>query len=470
MKFNREFNVDVNLRTRGWGITVIGNDMHLTAVNNRLNRVRFRAHAVLEHYAKKSDEEVRAFIHEFIEDHKLKRAHGFLGLSRNQVSIQIAEFPLDAEENLDEVLEYQIENIFPGDFENFDFFHQLIGKAEQLRVMVVAVKKEVMGRLFAEIRKYRLALSGMTLNAFCVANMLGKKNGGQLDQAKVVVFHFDAEGMEVITIRNGKLLGTQYIALTDDDFKDPMVRGLEECLSRTRIDPNEVDAFLLSGTPQEAHLQFLTQDIGITFQPMQDSYAQEIPPEAFSGFALAKTAVFDKVPLALNMLPGQLRKKHSYLLPIVAAVILVLGGSYVVLQKFKTSSELKRELTFIRKQNADLEEQLQTLTAIQVQHDAKQEEVKAYEKFRYSEGMLLKLLVHLTKTLPDHTFLTSFSIKDGDKLTISGESEEPFAVRSQLQALSVLRAVDTANAITPGRDKRKKKFTFKAEIVLEALK
>ena len=33
----------------------------------------------------------------------------------------------DPASNLDEVLEYQIENIFPGDFESFDFFHQVQG-------------------------------------------------------------------------------------------------------------------------------------------------------------------------------------------------------------------------------------------------------------------------------------------------------------------------------------------------------
>lgn len=470
MKSKPDLQMEINLRTKGWGISIQGDRLLLSAVRNRFNRLRFVGHAELANYPQKSDEEIREFIDEFVDEHRLKRGEAFLGLSRREVRVQMVEFPLEAAESLDEVLGYQIENLFPGNYDQYEFFHQILGRFDQLIVMVIAVKKEVMGRVFAEIRRWNLNLAGVALEPCALVNGLSRLAPEQFKETSYAVLHLLPGCIELDLVRDGRLVVTETIDWASDTLERDLVGGLERAFSAARLDPNDVDRYLLSGSPQGEEAQFLHDQVGIEFDTMEDSLGQSIPPEALMGASLAITGVFDKVALPLNLLPQNLRKRHRHLPLLIAAVLVMMAGSYFLYNEYRDYVRIKKDLEFVLNQSQRLKARVEGLSTVILEHETKQEEVTTYHKFRFSDGMSLKLLSELTQTLPDHTYLTSFSIRDGDQLTIQGESEEPFAVRSKLQSLPFLTNVDTKNAITPGRNPDKKKFTFGAKILLEELK
>lgn len=469
-RLRTDLQMEVNLRRRAWGLSLTGRDLHLSAVQNKFNAARFKAHAVLEDFAQMEDADVRAFIEGFLDEHKLKQTRAFLSFPVDQVLIHMAEFPSDALETLDEVLEYQLENIFPGNYDAHDFFHQVISKGEVLKVMVIAVKKEIMGKLFSQIRKWDLRLSGITLDCLAQFNMLGKLGNDAFKRSRIMLLQFDRSHLQMVGFRLGRFAGEYHFDFDADQLDATMVPGLEEGFSRCRMDPNEVDGFICAGAPRARVKSFLEEDIGMPLESWRDSYGEEVPAQALPAFSLAVTALHDHLPFQLNMLPVPLRKKHRQgpLIIVSLAAILLLG--YFGYQQFGEYRTLRKERQILSHQIEQLEEQIQQLSAVQMEHATKQEEVDSISKFLYSDALLLKVLNVLSRELPVHTYLTSFRINDGNQLTLTGESEEPFAVRSHLQSLPILRNVDTANAITPGRDKSKKKFTFKADLILEALK
>ncbi len=465
-----DLQMEINLRTKGWGISVHSDRLVLTAIRNRFKQIRLAATAELENLSQKSDDEVREFIDDFIDEHRLKRGEAFLGLPRRQVQLQLVEFPLEAAESLDEVLSYQIENLFPGNYDQFDFFHQILGRYDQLIVLVIAIRKEDMGRIFAEIRRWNLGLAGVALEACAWLNAMARLKGDQFLNQKYALFHFDQDSLELVIIRDGRLVLDEWIEYRDDHLEDDITAGLERAFSSGRVDPNELDLFLLSGAAPDRALDFLRDQVGIQFNTLEDSMGKSIPPSSIYGTGLAITAVYDKVPLQLNLLPQNLRKRHRHLPLLIASFVVFVFMAYFFYGEFRDFKKIKRELAFAKTQSQRLQERVEELSAVQLDFFTKEEQVKTFYKFRHSDGVALKLLYEITQALPDHTYLTSFSVRSGDQLTIQGESEEPFAVRSKLQSLPFLSDVDTKNAITPGRDPSKKKFTFGARIVLEALK
>jgi len=464
------YQININLRTRGWGLCFQGDDLVLTAAHNRFNKLSYRDYAVLEQFEQRSDEDVREFIDEFLDDHGLKRAEAFLGVPREQVSIHWLDFPPEAEDTLDEVIQYRLETFFPGHFESYDFFHQIISRTEQLKVMVIAVKKEVMGKLFSLIHRWEIKLAGVTLDTLALVNGLARSSPEAFKKANWALIHFDQDAMEFIGIREGRLACSHWFRFQPASISESVVAGLEEGLATTRLDADEVEAFYFSGSPSAEMVIFLRDEIGILPSDVLDSQQQTIPPVALGGFGQAVTSVHDMVPFRLNMLPENLRRRHRHLPLLVAAVLVLLFGIYLGVREFQRYRALNEEYAIVTRQNAELLERLQELATIRAEHDRKQEEVEAYSKFRFSDGLVLKLLASLANELPLHTFLTSCGVKNGNELTIQGESEEPFKVRSDLQALPYLRDVETSGPISPAKDRSRKKFTFKAKIVLEALK
>jgi Tfp pilus assembly PilM family ATPase len=201
---------EINLRTRGIGITFDGKRLYLTAIHNKLNQFHYMGYEVLDDFENKSDEEVLDFIDEFQSVHKVRRADMFMALPRSETMVQIAEFPIEARNNLDEVMTYQLENYFPVDIEEWAFFPQIIGQAEQLKVMIVAVKKERLGHVFGFIRRWKLKISGVTLDTLSIVNGLAKSRPNLCANNRIAVSRPRPEAIELIVIDQRKLLGGHY--------------------------------------------------------------------------------------------------------------------------------------------------------------------------------------------------------------------------------------------------------------------
>ena len=76
------------------------------------------------------------------------------------------------------------------------------------------------------------------------------------------------------------------------------------------------------------------------------------------------------------------------------------------------------------------------------------------------------ILNTLTNYLPGDTYLTHVQIKNGDELTLQGESDEPFDVQRSLASCDILSDVRTGGAITSGKNRDgKRRFMYKATII-----
>ncbi len=471
MKGTPKLNVELNLRTRAWGIGFDERNLYLTAIHNKLNQIRFQGREVLEDFESKTDDEIQEFLDDFLRAHGVKRGDTYLTIPRSQVQIHVTEFPKEARNNLEEVMEYQLGNFFPGDLDAYQFFPQILGEADQLlKVMIVAVKKEHLGHAFGVIRRWKLKLAGMTLETFALVNGLLKSDPKRCAETKIVVFRFYGSGLEMIAVHSGRLVMSYYTPFAEGEDPNKLIVELERGFSQARMEPNEVDTYLYAGTERPELLEFLRGEVGIPFSAWTDFTGREVDPEGLAGFGGSVSAVHDNLPLGLNMLPENLRKRHQRVPVILGSIVLALLALFWVVGEFREYSDLRGEAAQLQRRHDQVTQRMNEVVAAKTEYEEKVNELEVFRGYRAS-NLLIRVLDTMSRDLPDNTYLTNFQIKNGHDLTIQGESDDPFTTQRVLTGMPFLKDVTPGNAITPGRNRDgKKRFMFRAKIVLEALR
>ena len=460
---------EFNLRTRGWCLMIDGPHLFLTAVHNKWNQLHYRSFEVLENYESQSDEDIRDFLEEFLGKNGVKRGDAMLMLPRSQVTLQLTEFPAEAEDSLEEVMEYQLGNYFPGNLEDMEYYPQIISRSDVLRVMIVAVPKEVLGKSFALMRSYKLKLAGITISTFGTVNGLSKSHPETFSKSRIAYFHSFHNGLEISHINQGKLSGSHFLPMEEEGDVEKLPAFLEEAFSQSRIDPNDIDMYLWGGQYSPELRETLTE-VGFPEDTWTDASEKTIRNEALAGFGGCVTALHDKLPLSLNLLPDNLRKRHKRLPVMLAVVALAILSVFYVYTEIGEYRELAEERADLESRTQELYQRVAELSDARNIYDAKQNELTLYNRYQ-TNSMLVKIIGSLAHSLPEDTYLTNLSIKNGNQLTLQGESEDPFKTQRILDKLPYLKDFKDGNAITPSRrGNDKKRFTYKATIVLEVLK
>lgn len=466
--------LEFNLRSRALGIHFDTQDLHLVAVRNSIKQLNYKGYQCLPHYKSHTDEQIQDFIEEFQARNGIKRADAVLMLPRSEVVTQMVEFPLEAANNLEEVMEYQLVNYFAVDLDECDFFPQIVGRSDTLKVMIVAIKKALLGQAFGCIRRWNLSLTGLSIDSFGLVNGLARLEPERVANSQIMVFRSFPEGLEMIGLRENRLVLSHYIPLPAEDLEDEtkgerLNTAVEDGFSMARMEPNEVDHYLWVGSSQQGIRAYLSEEADIPFQSWVDDTGEVIEEAAMTGFGGAITAVHDHVLLKLNMLPEKQRKRHKR-----APVMLALASLCLMVMVF-VSHEVKG-YTAMREQHSLLETRIgeqQVLMAevagARTELENRTTELELYKKFQ-TNRMLLRVLEAMSRDLPEDTYLTSMIIKKSIEVTIQGESEDPFNVQKVLTRMPFLTDVKPSNAITQGRNKDgKRRFMYKAKIKLEAL-
>lgn len=465
----KSMEVEFNLRSQAWAISVDEKNLYLTAIHNRWNTIQYKGCEVLTDFESRSDEEVQEFIEDFQGRHKVKRGDAYLVFPRSLASLQPLEFPLEAQDSLEEAIGYQVENYFPGDLEAYEFFPQIMSRTDLLKVTIIAIKKERLAHAFGFIRKWNITLAGITLDSFALVNGLQKTNFEMGANSKTMVFQSYPTGLEMLALNEGRIESSYFFNLEDVEDRELLLAHLEQGFSIARMDPNEVDTFLWSGMDLPELKTHLTDEILIPFSELQDASGHRLPPEALCGFGACVSAVQDKLPYSLNVLPENLRKRHKRLPLMLATVALALIAIFFLASEAKEFSGLKKEAARLEKQRAQITESLSAVSDARSKLEAKRAELALYENYQ-ATNLVLKVLHRLSRDLPDDTYLTNFQIKKSRRLTVQGESSQPFEVQRILTRFPFLSDVQPGNAITTGRNKDgKKRFMFKAKINLGAL-
>ena len=449
----------------GLGVFVGPSQVALAAIAKRLIQVRLRGVRVVPLPPRERPGERRAVlagaVRDFVHATKLDVSHTVLCIPRGEAAVTRVLLPAAAQENLAQVLEYEMENLVPLPREDvyYDYTVRPFGE-ERIEVLFVCTPREtIRGHLDAlddaGIRPRVIGLSSTGL-----ADYVGFCRGGVVPSLGLVVT--SAEGAEVALFAEGRLVSSQLIA--GDRAGEPGVveRSLARQLADATLDAEQAIVYQGSLGDGGGELPVLGEgnlwDLGRERLSVADDFFAQGTPVLLPAIGAALAAVREG-SVRLNLLPQEDRDAFDEG-PSIATWVL-LAASIVLLVTWGASAMVK-DVMLKRQVAARLEAvapEVREVKTIQNEIDELQRQVEILGVA--GDGRVTTLLKDLTEFIPADAYLTTMNLRGG-RLTLDGQARSASDIITALEKSKRFKNVTFSSPTTRQGDKER--FALTAEV------
>jgi general secretion pathway protein L len=438
------------------GINIESNRISLVCLKKSVKGFKLAGHAMYPLEKKDSVEkaaEIRTCVNEFLKARRILSADLFLGIQRDLAILRYIELPLAIKENLRGALLYEMEKYVPLPASDIYFDFQIISedkKIGQIKVLLIAVKKDVVDPFLDSENRLGTGITGIEINSTALVNYLSSKPVVP-DAGNYAMVFLDGENLEMCHVTQRFLDYSRSVKIDNNVGSLQNLVGEELMLLRKTLGLEQDRLEVVSCGPDAERVAELfkeRKDIPLSFlEPALKGIPSALLAPAY-GLALKK---IQKVPMDINLLPANLRKKISktayyamfVLAGLLVAAIVGWGGATILHQRdvsYKLESELKRlgaEVAAINKTRDKLK--------------ALERKMDALNALRQRHVPVLNVLQDLTRTIPQGSWIDRLAITDkgGD---MEGYSDSASALIPLLAASPLLKDVAFLSPITKGRD------------------
>lgn len=456
------------------GIEIRGEDLLVSCLKRNFSGGAFTKYVRIAGYLQREPEEVRREIDGFFKAEKVSRDNIVLGVPRKDVIMRYLDLPREVEDNLKQVMAYQVQSFEPTEEEKLYYDFALIKNAKtdkKLQVLVVMIRKSSLDAHLQALSRLGVRPSMVTAGSIALANMLL----GTLDGAKEKTFllaDLKHDGIELAILRGGALVyGRESARLGDCSAKQLLLNEMEVAVGKVRLDPEEtIEGIVLAGEESETALAELREEMPgcelmgsrLRFQMSPQNRSQL--KEAIISLGLAYAGMARGLSMKLNLLPSDQRmrqKRWAYIPTIILGLCLVIilagFGFRQMFQQKDLIGKLDQEIQALdastnrvrklRTEMVDLEKRVSSVEGILTKRDQN-----------------LEILRALTGLLPGDTYLTLFRNQD---CTITMQGQSPPASSSDLiskiEQSPLLKDVVTTTATFKNMQTGKDIFTYSAK-------
>lgn len=438
------------------GINIESNRVSLVYLKRSLKGLFLAAHAVYP-LAKEDPEEntaeIRRFVNEFMEEHKISSADIFLGIRRDLTILRYIELPLAVKENLKGTLSYEMEKYVPLPVGDIYFDCQIIAEdkeANKLKVLLIVVRKELIDPYLDRENQFGAGISGIEINSTALVNFLScKPNTPNGDACAIVCL--GKEHLELSLIKKRLLNYSRHVKIDKKagDLHGLVLEELELLRKTIGLEQGRLNVVLF-GPAADSVVEMLKEREDIGLCPLELSRTG-IPSDVLApAYGLALKGI-EKAPMEINLLPVGLRKKVSrigyYTMFVLAGLailsLLAWGGGSILHQK-QVSDKFESELKQLGTEVASINQTQAKLKELENRIDA-------MNALRGRHVPVLSVLVDLSKDIPTGAWLEriAFTDKGGD---IEGYADSASALIPLLAASPLLKDVAFLSPITKGKD------------------
>ncbi|MGH7795850.1 MAG: PilN domain-containing protein [Candidatus Binatia bacterium] len=394
------------------------------------------------------------------------RDHVYVCVPQEHAIVQQVFLPLAAQDNLQQVLDYEIERQLP--FKRGDIYYDFLpaGKrGEKLSVYVFAIPKKSLDGVLVLFESLGIKPRGVETTATALANYLLFARQANASDVAVVAGHpgyWEMIGVEV------KANGWQPTAGLLFSHRLPTVEwahgaGHELLLECSRQVPDLFrcgDLTALNGAAGSRLAE--AGDIAALANPHLQGFAARGEPEAIPAIGAALRGVRE-ASLRANFLrhengDGDGGKYLSLLNTVLASVFLLaliaLGVSFPI------KDELR--LRQLQAENQKLAPAVDALRREEEQFERLRKEASFLASLNERRGEVLRVMEDLSRTVPNSAYLSNLRYRTG-VLEIQGNAENASALIPLLERSPIFQNVGFNAPSNRGRDNRET-FSLKADI------
>jgi general secretion pathway protein L len=518
-------------------IGLLLNDNRLLMV---LLRKGFRGDAFLHSYRLVSlrdvkpedrDDIIVSNIEGFIDQTKSDRENLFLGIPGSKVIFKRITLPAPTEENLKEVLGYEMDRYTPFALEDVFFDYKIVARDEahdSIHVLLMVVKKSVIDYYLTLLRRIHVKTRCVEVLTTALFNLAAQdaaaesggagtgtvvfrgaqwlraqgwgkglaayldrlmKKGGEekaaSEEETAFLLTVEDECCELGVVRNSAFAYARSFPVSrsaDGGAAAELANQIISAMETTRLslgyDQAAASRVVLAGSRADAELAACLSGQGAGDVRLLDTLrmnvladdARERVPGLSPAVGLALKGL-DGVALDVNFIPQELRPKKKKNWSLIAGVMLI-GLVFLGISSYAISFFVKERFYL-----AELNERIGALKGRVAEVEKMKEEIAAIEqkmevveKIKAGERSKLELLRELTETIPDDMWLTRFAYTDQKgkrEIDLSGFANAASELIPILEKSKYFEDVKFKSSIVKDRSTEKEKFNVTATVTRE---
>lgn len=449
----------------GLGIYVGASEVALAQVSKRLLQVRLRQHGVFPLPPVTQPDERRqalvAAVSDFARTHEVDTTHTVLCLPRTDAAVTRVLLPAAAQENIAQVLEYEIENLLPlsRDEVHYDYSMRPHG-TERVEVLVMALPRAVVQGYLDALEAAQVRPRRVILASTAIADYVAFCRGDSATPLGILLA--GSESTEVMLVANGHLLASQLVPAARMLEPGALDRAIARQMADELLDPERVTLYrwtlangkpVVTPLPDDDLLALAAQKLGA------GPGVATAPASALPAVGAALAAVREGA-VDVNLLPAELREAFdegpsiaTWVLLAASVMLLLLWGGSVIAKDLLLRRELAAKIEAIA---PDVRE----VKAVQSQIDELQRQVDILGALH--EGRVTTLIRDLTDLIPQDAYLTSLNLRGG-RLTIDGHARSASDIITALEKSKRFKNVTFSSPTTRQGDKER--FSLSAEVL-----
>ncbi len=460
----------VNMGTAA-GIQILPDKLVLVNVRKGFQDFTVKQAAVLEDFRESSVAEMRSRLRQQIGDGAVSRDKLVLGLPAEEVTLRLIELPIEVEENLEQVVRFQVEKFEPSEEEASYYDYVVLSRDEEqkkIMLQIAMVRQSLLDGYLNLLKDLGLYPTAVRLSSLALHQILALHKNGFPKKEPVVILDVNPGSVEILVVLSAERFFAEKLEVPAGNLNaDAIITELYDYVSRLPIKTEGISRIYTAGTLGGELLQQLRQRFSDC-----ESLAEKLKvkgqvtrPEFVTALGLAATALSKSRFAKVNLIPPDQRviERKPSLIPTFVLVALLL-----VMAVTAGTREYKQSSKFVGRIDAEvqkLQPQVNEVLALKKQVGEKQKELEEIRNLMRGEQQVLNVMKDLTERLPDDTYLQNLNIERG-QVVIFGFSNSAGALIPALRASnhykSVLPKYTTKDPIT-----KKEKFNIEAALKTE---
>ena len=390
----------------------------------------------------------------------------YLCLPQEQVISQQVFLPLAAQDNLQQVLEYEIERQLPFKREDIYYdFYPVGRKGEKFSVYVFAVPKKAVDGLLGLLESFGIKPRGIETTATALANYLLFTSAPTTGGAAMIASHAKEWEMIGVQLKDSRWKPTTELLYCHRFPAAEWAQGagkelLQEGLNQVPQFYRCGDLALLNGVVNGKLAA--AADMTTLGAERLKGFSQPVDAELLPAIGAALRGVRE-ASLAANFLRHEGNDADSaktfsllntVLLSLLFIALLVWGASFPI------KDELR--LRQLQSENKKIEPAIRALRAEEIKLEQLRKETALLGDLDQRRGEVLRVLDELSKVVPNNAYFSNLRYRAG-LLEIQGNAESASALIPLLERSPLFENVGFNAPSNRGRDNRET-FSLKAEL------
>jgi Tfp pilus assembly protein PilN len=456
------------------GIELRGEDLLISSLQSNFSSGVFTHFKRIPNYGQRDKESLRQEVLNFFRSAGLSKDNVILGIPRKDIVLRYLDLPSEVEENLKQVMHYQVQSFEPTEEDKYYYDYSLLrgaGSSKRLSILLAMVKKSTLDEYLRLLRGFGIAPVAVAGSSMGLANVF-LYNRRDLQNKTYILADVKASSVEVVALKNGVIAYSREAPREgDQSWKDLLRREVDEAASKIRLAPeSSLEQIVLAGESSESAYEEMKAALP-DCKLMKNFIPGEVPgenkayiQEAASTLGLAYSSMTWNPAVKVNLLPDALRIHQTRWAYVPAAIlglaILVLLFALGFHQVFQNRA-LLRDLD---QQILSLKTPVERAQTYRSKADAMEKSIRSVEELLRSRDMNLEILRELTTILPPDTYLNIYSNRNGS-IQIGGFGSSPYDLIPKLERSPLIK--DAVQRQTILRDNRTGKDRFSFEMKLE---